>query len=127
LFSNESSIKINILKPHRPITILFKEINEGSQPAFDELFLNYYNRWVAFAQQYVKRQEYAEEITLDLFVKLWLKRKELSQILNPQVYLFVAVKNASLNQLRGITKSSGTSIDSEEYISLSSPDNSGPS
>jgi RNA polymerase sigma-70 factor (ECF subfamily) len=82
---------------------------------------------VAFTQQYVKRQEYAEEITLDLFVKLWLKRKELSQILNPQVYLFVAVKNASLNQLRGITKNSLTSADSEEYTSLSSPDNSGPS
>jgi len=33
-----------MLKPERPIAILFKEVHEGSQPAFDELFLNYYNR-----------------------------------------------------------------------------------
>jgi hypothetical protein len=27
-----------MLKPARPVTILFKEIQEGSQPAFDEFY-----------------------------------------------------------------------------------------
>ena len=75
-----------MLKPERPIAILFKEVHEGSQPAFDELFLNYYNKLVAFAQQYVKQRQRAEEITSDLFVKLWVKRRDLAHIINPEVY-----------------------------------------
>ena len=112
-------------KPERPITILFKEIYEGSQPAFDELFFNYYTRLTAFAQTYVKQWEYAEEITSELFVKLWLKRKELSGILNPQVYLYISIRNASLNQLRATRKYTIIPVDSEEPESLLGPGNSG--
>ena len=114
-----------MVKRERPITILFKEIYEGSQPAFDELFFNYYTRLTAFAQTYVKQWEYAEEITSELFVKLWLKRKELSGILNPQVYLYISIRNASLNQLRATRKYTIIPVDSEEPESLLGPSNSG--
>jgi RNA polymerase sigma-70 factor (ECF subfamily) len=105
-----------MLKPERPIAILFKEIHEGSQPAFDELFLNYYNKLSAFAQQYIKQRERAEEITSELFVKLWLKRTDLAHIVNPEVYLYVSIKNASLNQLRSISKYNMHSVDDKESM-----------
>jgi RNA polymerase sigma-70 factor (family 1) len=105
-----------MLKPERPIAILFKEVHEGSQPAFDELFLNYYNKLVAFAQQYVKQRQRAEEITSDLFVKLWVKRRDLAHIINPEVYLYVSIKNASLNQLRNISKYNIFSFDDKESM-----------
>jgi RNA polymerase sigma-70 factor (ECF subfamily) len=105
-----------MLKPERPIAILFNEIHEGSQPAFDELFLNYYNKLSAFAQQYIKQRERAEEITSELFVKLWLKRTDLAHIVNPEVYLYVSIKNASLNQLRSISKYNMHSVDDKESM-----------
>ena len=122
--SYRDSIKKKMLKPERPIAILFKDIHEGSQPAFDELFLNYYNRLAAFALQYVKQREYAEEITSELFVKLWLKRSDLTHILNPEVYLYISVKNAALNHLRGINKYPILSVDDIKNNFSANTDNS---
>lgn len=82
------------------IILLFKEIQEGNKAAFDELFFLYYNKLLSFAGQYTKQQESAEEITSELFVKLWLKRSDLSKVINPEVYLYVSIKNACLNLIR---------------------------
>ncbi len=86
------------------IELLFKEIQNGNQVAFDELFMHYHDQLLSFAKQYVKQQETAEEITSELFVKIWLNRATLSKVLHPEVYLFVAVKNACLNLLRANKK-----------------------
>jgi RNA polymerase sigma-70 factor (family 1) len=49
---------------------------------------------------YVLRKEPAEEVVSDIFVKCWLDRDNLLQVQNPEVYLFVAVKNQALNYLK---------------------------
>jgi RNA polymerase sigma-70 factor (family 1) len=91
-------------KKKKQITLLFKEIECGNTNAFDELFLRYHDNLLAFAMQYTKQMETAEEITSELFVKIWLKRATLSSVLNPEVYLFVMVKNACLNLIRSEKK-----------------------
>jgi RNA polymerase sigma-70 factor (family 1) len=97
--------KTLMLKPKRSIVMLFKEIHKGNELAFNELFLTYYDRLVSFSMTYVKQLEHAEELTSELFVKLWLKRDTLPGILKPEVYLYIAVKNAALNHLRGNKRS----------------------
>jgi RNA polymerase sigma-70 factor (ECF subfamily) len=47
----------------------------------------------------VHQKEPAEEIVHNVFMKLWEKRTLLSKIENPDVYLYVAVKNHSLDYL----------------------------
>ena len=47
----------------------------------------------------VRSKEIAEEITDDVFVKLWANRHHITEIENLTVYLYVAVKNRSLNAL----------------------------
>jgi len=49
---------------------------------------------------YVHRNEAAEEIVSDVFVKCWLNRKNLADIQSLDTYLFVAVKNQSLNYIK---------------------------
>jgi RNA polymerase sigma-70 factor (family 1) len=93
-----------MLKLKKPLTVIFKEIHAGEQIAFNDLFSAYYDRLLAFAFQYVKQTEVAEEITSELFLKIWLKREQMAEILNPEVYLYVSVKNAALNYLRGMKK-----------------------
>lgn len=83
---------------------LFREIQSGNKAAFDELFGLYYDRLLAFAKQYTKQLESAEELTSELFVKIWLKREMLSTVLNPEVYLFISIKNACLNLIRSNQK-----------------------
>jgi RNA polymerase sigma-70 factor (ECF subfamily) len=49
---------------------------------------------------YVHQKEAAEEIVSDVFVRCWLNRKSLVDIQSMDTYLFVAVKNQSLNYLK---------------------------
>lgn len=100
------------------IKLLFREIQEGNKDAFNELFDGYYGRLVIFAKQYCKQQETAEEITSELFVKLWLKRNTLATILYPEVYLYTSVKNAGLNLIRSSKKRTVLSLDEEASVPL---------
>lgn len=69
------------------------------EQAFSRLFRHQYERLLQFCIRYVHVREVAEEIVSDVFVKLWNRRSELEKVSNLQVYLFVAVKNHSLNYL----------------------------
>ncbi|MCD2426075.1 RNA polymerase sigma-70 factor [Niabella pedocola] len=86
------------------IHLLFRQIGEGQKNAFNQLFYRYYEQMVRFALQYVKQPEPAEELVSSVFVNIWQKRSRLNEVRAPEVYLFVSVKNASLNYLRQSAK-----------------------
>lgn len=75
-------------------------ISQGDQQAFASLFRLLYPGLLNFALQYVHVKETAEEITNDIFVKLWNRKEHLPEIDNLSTYLFVSVKNHSLNYLK---------------------------
>jgi len=68
--------------------------------AFELLFHTLSTRLIKFCIFYIRQKEAAEEIVSDIFVKCWEGRKSLKDISNPETYLFVAVKNQSLNYLK---------------------------
>jgi RNA polymerase sigma-70 factor (ECF subfamily) len=74
--------------------------NNDDEKAFELLFHLLNNSLTKFCILYVNQREIAEEIVSDVFVKCWLNRKTLTEILNPETYLFVAVKNQSLNHIK---------------------------
>ena len=76
------------------------QIASGNQQAFAGLFRLFYSKLHSFFMQYVHVKEVAEEITNDVFIKLWNRREEILQINNLSTYLFVAIKNYSLNYLK---------------------------
>ncbi len=71
----------------------------GNEQAFSELFRHFYDRLLRFSMQYVHVREAAEEIVSDVFVKIWNRRQALEEVANLEVYLFIAIKNHSLNYL----------------------------
>lgn len=73
---------------------------ESDEQAFRRLFLYFYDRLFYFSNSFVKSREEAEEVVLDVFMSLWRKRETLPRIVNLTVYLYVAVKNLSVNYLR---------------------------
>lgn len=79
---------------------LQRGIASGDQQAFASLFRLLYPGLLNFALQYVHVKEAAEEITNDVFVKLWNRREFLPEIDNLSTYLFVSVKNHALNYLK---------------------------
>jgi RNA polymerase sigma-70 factor (family 1) len=88
------------------LKLLIKNIAEDDdQQALGKLFKLLYERLVNFSKNYVQSRELAEEIVSDVFVKLWNNRKQCSSILDPEAYLYVAVKNQSLNNISKTAKS----------------------
>lgn len=82
------------------IKSLQQQIAGGNQQAFASLFRLLYPRLLSFALQYVHVKETAEEIANDVFIKLWNRKEYLDQVNNLSTYLFVSVKNLSLNYLK---------------------------
>jgi RNA polymerase sigma-70 factor (family 1) len=80
--------------------ILLQKIQNGDQNGFKEFYHMQFFKLYQFAFSFVHSKEIAEEIVNDVFLSLWQKRNTLNTINNIQVYLFVLVKNASLNHLR---------------------------
>jgi RNA polymerase sigma-70 factor (ECF subfamily) len=74
--------------------------NNDDEKAFELFFHLLNNSLVKFCVQYVNQKEIAEEVVSDVFVRCWLNRKTLTEIQNPETYLFVAVKNQSLNHIK---------------------------
>jgi RNA polymerase sigma-70 factor (ECF subfamily) len=90
---------------------------DGDEKAFAELFRYFYDRLLHFCIQYVHTREAAEEIVSDVFVKIWNRRADLEEVVNLEVYLFVAVKNHSLNYLEQYSSLRITPIDDENGFS----------
>lgn len=73
------------------------KIEQSNQRAFEDLYRLFFPRLFNFAMMYVHKKEAAEEIVNDVMVKIWEKRNTINTIENLETYLFVAVRNHSLN------------------------------
>lgn len=77
-----------------------KEIRQSNKRAFDELFRSVYSQLVNFAASYTKEKSSAGDIVQDTFVALWQKRKTIDPEQSLKAYLYMIVRNRSLNYLR---------------------------
>lgn len=85
-----------------PNLLLRRIAEDNDKQAFRSLYDLMHKSLYDFALAIVKLREPAEEITADVFIRLWERRNvlELSGIRSCRLYLFMCVKNASLNYLR---------------------------
>ncbi len=73
---------------------------DDSQDAFKEIYLSFYSKLLHLAIYYVKSEEVAEEIVLDVFGEVWEKRARLAEIYNFNAYICQMVRNVSVNYIR---------------------------
>lgn len=72
---------------------------EDSERAFHGFYDLCYDRLFRIACYYVKHEEWAQEIVLDVFMRLWEQRTRLPEVNNIEDYCFILTKNAALNYL----------------------------
>lgn len=82
------------------VELLQKIQRYADQQAFKQLYQQLFFRLYQFAYSFIRSKESAEEVVNDVFMGLWQKKDSLDQIRNIQVFLYVAVRNASMNHLR---------------------------
>ncbi|HEY8733842.1 MAG TPA: RNA polymerase sigma-70 factor [Puia sp.] len=71
----------------------------GDEEAFKKIYYLFYKKLYLFSLALVKTKEAAEEITEDVFIKIWKQKSQISGIRNLRVYLYIAAKNTALNYL----------------------------
>ncbi|MGN6434964.1 MAG: RNA polymerase sigma-70 factor [Agriterribacter sp.] len=92
-----SKTALFVMAQQQTLTLQKRVALFDDQLAFQQLFRIYYTGLFQFSAAMVKVKEIAEEIVEDVFVRLWNNRKELDRIENIRIYLYVAVRNQSLN------------------------------
>ena len=86
--------------------------------AFESFYYLLYNALVKFSIMYIHQKEDAEEIVTDVFVKSWMNRNNMQHIERPDTYLFVAVKNQSLNYLKKYSTVHVVSVEDSNDVDL---------
>jgi len=76
----------------------------GSQDSYRELFVSLHAQLVDFSCSILHSNEDAEEVVSDFFINLWQKKEQFAKITNPRLYIYICVKNLSLNKLNARKK-----------------------
>lgn len=67
---------------------------------FSTVFTQFRKPYILFAYSYVKNMDEAEDIYMDVMMRLWEKRKDLPDNIHFPSYVLMAIKSRSLNYLR---------------------------
>jgi len=80
-------------------------LHEGSEDAFAVLFERYHVTVKRFMLRYVQSEPLADDLTQEVFIKLWDSRLKLGHVTGFKGYLMVSARNRALNALRSIARS----------------------
>lgn len=79
--------------------ILFDDIRNGNEVAFNKAFDLYYSRLCFFADKILHDFDLSRSLAQQVFVDLWIKREKL-RIDSLESYLYQSVRNAALDVLK---------------------------
>ncbi|HEX8376439.1 MAG TPA: sigma-70 family RNA polymerase sigma factor, partial [Pedobacter sp.] len=69
----------------------------GDENAFRKIYENYLNKLYSYAFRLTQKEELAEEVVQDVFLKIWVNRGELTEIQKFDSYLYTIVRNQCFN------------------------------
>jgi RNA polymerase sigma-70 factor (family 1) len=79
---------------------LLLQVANGDEQAFRLLFDAYRDRLFFYTLRITSSRELAEDIVQDTFLKIWLRRDQLSQVDHFPAYIFKVARNGVLSGLR---------------------------
>lgn len=93
-----------MLKSRDDINSLANRLIEGDEAAFLQVYDIYSDKIYHFVKKYVLVDSIANDLTQDVFVKLWSKRTSMLHVQNFHSYLYRIAKNHTLDHLKKISK-----------------------
>jgi len=79
---------------------LFRRIATGDEGAFAELFRRYDKRIYPFVLKMIRTEAHAEEITQEIFIKIWRHREKLGLIDQPEAYILTISARHTLDHIK---------------------------
>ena len=100
LFLKLALNSLMLIKPLHSEQELLVKLTEGSEYAFEQLYLIYSPKIYRKILQLVKQSAVAEELLQDVFVKIWEKRESLDNQKSFKSYLYTIAKNIVVDLFR---------------------------
>lgn len=75
------------------------ELVVGDHKAYKSLFMKYFPKVKYFIAHLIKSDAIAEELAQDVFMKIWERRSQLTELRSFNSYIYRMAKNISLNYL----------------------------
>ncbi|UZR96845.1 RNA polymerase sigma factor [Chondrinema litorale] len=88
--------------------IIYRIAHSNDKLAFRDFYDFYFEKLFTFSFRILKSNTLAEEVISDVFMKIWTQRNKLSEIKNIETYLYVLVKNRSLDIIKKSFKEHNT-------------------
>src|SRR5579864_3367577 len=79
---------------------LVKQYLKGDEKSLEVLVAKYLNPIYRFVYSYVKDQQTAEDITQDVFLKVWKNAKKVDKNKNFKSWIYTIAKNTALDFLK---------------------------
>lgn len=89
-----------------PTTVLLNEkellllVASGDQAAYKKLFTHYWDQVFSTALLFTKSRELAQDLTQDIFARIWIKKEKLGEIEHFEGFLFITARNLIVDRLR---------------------------
>ena len=77
-----------------------KRLKEGNPKAFEQIFLAYYGRVKMFIAAIIKSETDAEDLTQEIFEKLWINRESIDTQKSFRSYMYAIARNTAFNYLK---------------------------
>lgn len=90
---------------------LLAAIGKGDQRAFTALFERHRNHLYNYLVKVTKSSETAEEIVLDVFIKIWQGKSLLHEVDHFEAFLFCIARNKAIDFLRWLEKRKSEQIE----------------
>ncbi|OEK07268.1 hypothetical protein BFP71_05075 [Roseivirga misakiensis] len=85
---------------------LQQELSQGSEKAFENVFLKYFKVLTVFAKKFVGDLQIAEDLVQEVLVKLYENRKTAQFHTSLKAFLFQSVRNKCIDHLRSVKSKS---------------------
>lgn len=83
---------------------LLNQLAGGDENAFASIYNEYHASITEFVQKYVKSPELAEDLSQEVFIRIWEGRSKLLAVQSFRAYLFIAARNHTLNALKSASR-----------------------
>jgi RNA polymerase sigma-70 factor (ECF subfamily) len=79
---------------------LLAQVAAGNEESFQCLFETYHQRLFQYISSFIKSPQIAEEVVMDVFLKIWLGKEIVTQIENFGAFIFRVAHNKAIDFLR---------------------------
>jgi len=82
--------------------LLLQQISQGDRSAFKTLYIHYFSDVQRYVGLFEPSGTSTDELTQDVFIRIWEKRSYLAGVDSFKPYLFMVTRNVVFNYLRGL-------------------------